>query len=162
MKKKRKNLSTTNSLTRRQAAVGALIPTAMKVSTMVPKLEPIGRIGFPKINFTGHRPDQTKKFRLTKVPLRISFSLNVEVYELEARLRRFDFSIFSKVRESLRLELLMLHRARKQNRLYRTKMLDDDELDYAAAAGANYLLKNDKNCEKYKLDQKTDKKNVEI
>lgn|GEM_PF-3186423 len=88
--------------------------------------------------------------------------MNVEVYELEARLRRFDFSIFSKVRESLRLELLMLHRARKQNRLYRTKMLDDDELDYAAAAGANYLLKNDKNCEKYKLDQKTDKKNVEI
>ena len=53
--------------------------------------------------------------------------MNVEVYELEARLRRFDFSIFSKVRESLRLELLMLHRARKQNRLYRTKMLDDDE-----------------------------------
>jgi len=85
----------------------------------------------------------------------------VEVYELEARLRRFDFSVFSKVRESLRFELLMLHRARRQNRLYRTKILDDDELDYAAAAGTNYLLKNDKNGEKYKIDQESGKKNVE-
>ena len=49
---------------------------------------------------------------------------------LEENLRNFDFSVFSKVRETLLANLLALHR--KRQHLYFDKTIDDDELNLAA------------------------------
>ena len=66
--------------------------------------------------------------------------------ELEKDLMEFDFSSLSKVRESLLADLLTARRNRKnQCRLFAGNILSDEELDFAAAAGTNYIPKiNDK------------------
>lgn len=64
---------------------------------------------------------------------------------LEKNLREFDYSVFSKVKDSLLEEILL--RQRKNNfRNFRSlsdEILSDDELDYVAAAGSSSL--DDKN-----------------
>lgn len=53
---------------------------------------------------------------------------------LEKNLREFDYSVFSKVRESLLEEILRRYDA--PNFQFRSEeILTDEELDYAAAAG---------------------------
>ena len=57
---------------------------------------------------------------------------------LENNLRGFDYSQFSKVKDSLLDELLQRHRMKNFRSLSQQlaeEMLSDDELDYVAAAG---------------------------
>ena len=58
---------------------------------------------------------------------------------LENNLRKFDYSVFSKVRGSLLTEILNKYDAQNNFKSYSQIMaeekLSDDELDYAAAAG---------------------------
>lgn len=62
--------------------------------------------------------------------------------ELEYALKHFDFSIFSRVRLPLLNELLSFHRKKifyRKNPLWYQKILSDNELDEAAAAGLNFF-----------------------
>ena len=57
---------------------------------------------------------------------------------LESNLQAFDFSVFSKVKDSLLEELLKKHRMKNFKSLSQQlaeEQLSDDELDYVAAAG---------------------------
>ena len=61
---------------------------------------------------------------------------------LETNLRGFDYSVFSKVKDSLLEELLQRHRMKNFRSLSQQlaeEMLSDDELDYVAAAGTPSL-----------------------
>ena len=63
---------------------------------------------------------------------------------LEENLRAFDFSEFSKVKESLLDELLQRHRMKNFKSLSQQlaeEMLSEEELDYVAAAGNPFLEK---------------------
>ena len=67
---------------------------------------------------------------------------------LEKNLREFDFSQFSKVKESLLDELLQRHRMKNFKSLsqqLKEEMLSDEELDYVAAAGNPFIDKDKKN-----------------
>ena len=66
---------------------------------------------------------------------------------LEKNLREFDYSVFSKVKESLLDELLQKHRMKNFKSLsqqWADARLSDDELDYVAAAGNPFLDKDKK------------------
>ena len=66
---------------------------------------------------------------------------------LEKNLREFDFSVFSKVKESLLEELLQRHRMKNFKSLSQQlaeEKLSDEELDYIAAAGNPFLDKDKK------------------
>ena len=57
---------------------------------------------------------------------------------LERNLRGFDYSVFSKVKDSLLEDLLQRQRMRNFRSLsqqLRAEMMTEDELDYVAAAG---------------------------
>ena len=61
---------------------------------------------------------------------------------LEKNLNAFDFSEFSKVKESLLDELLQRHRMKNFKSLSQQlaeEMLSEEELDYVAAAGNHFL-----------------------
>ena len=61
---------------------------------------------------------------------------------LEKSLYEFDYSVFSKVKESLLEELLQRHRRKNFKSLSQQlaeEMLSDEELDYVAAAGTPFL-----------------------
>ena len=67
---------------------------------------------------------------------------------LEKNLRAFDFSQFSKVKDSLLDELLQRHRMKNFKSLsqqLKEEMLSDEELDYVAAAGNPFVDKDKKN-----------------
>ena len=67
---------------------------------------------------------------------------------IEKNLREFDFSQFSKVKESLLEELLQKHRMKNFKNLslqFPEEMYSDEELDYVAAAGNSFPPKDDKN-----------------
>ena len=67
---------------------------------------------------------------------------------LEKNLRAFDFSQFSKVKDSLLDELLQRHRMKNFKSLsqqLKEEMLSDEELDYVAAAGNPFIDKDKKN-----------------
>ena len=67
---------------------------------------------------------------------------------LEKSLRGFDFSQFSKVKESLLDELLQRHRMknfRVFSQPFANEILSDEELDTVAAAGNPFLEENKKN-----------------
>ena len=66
---------------------------------------------------------------------------------LEKNLKAFDFSEFSKVKESLLDELLQRHRMKNFKSLSQQladERLSDDELDYVAAAGNPFIDKDKK------------------
>ena len=66
---------------------------------------------------------------------------------LERNLREFDFSVFSKVKDSLLDELLQRHRMKNFKSLSQQladERLSDDELDYVAAAGNPFIDKDKK------------------
>lgn len=66
---------------------------------------------------------------------------------LEKNLREFDYSVFSKVKNSLLEELLQKQRMKNFKSLsqqWADERLSDDELDYVAAAGNNFLDKDKK------------------
>ena len=66
---------------------------------------------------------------------------------LEKNLKAFDFSEFSKVKESLLDELLQKHRMKNFKSLSQQlaeEMLSDEELDYVVAAGNPFLEENKK------------------
>ena len=66
---------------------------------------------------------------------------------LEKNLREFDFSVFSKVKESLLDELLQRHRMKNFKSLSQQladERLSDDELDYVVAAGNPFIDKDKK------------------
>ena len=67
---------------------------------------------------------------------------------LEKNLKAFDFSQFSKVKDSLLDELLQRHRMKNFKSLsqqLKEEMLSDEELDYVAAAGNPFVDKDKKN-----------------
>ena len=67
---------------------------------------------------------------------------------LERNLKVFDFSQFSKVKDSLLDELLQRHRMRNFKSLSQQlaeEMLSEEELDYVAAAGNPNIDKDKKN-----------------
>lgn len=67
---------------------------------------------------------------------------------LERNLRGFDFSQFSKVKESLLDELLQRHRMKNFKSFSQPlagEILSDEELDYVAAAGNPHVNENKKN-----------------
>ena len=65
---------------------------------------------------------------------------------LENNLRKFDYSVFSKVRGSLLTEILNKYDSQNSFKSYSQIMMEeklsDDELDYAAAAGTPNIDKN--------------------
>ena len=64
---------------------------------------------------------------------------------LEKNLREFDYSVFSKVKESLLEELLQRHFKKNFKSLsQQLEMLSDDELDYVTAAGNPFFCKGKK------------------
>ena len=66
---------------------------------------------------------------------------------LEKNLREFDFSQFSKVKESLLEELLQKHRRKNFQNLslqLPEEIIFDEELDYVAAAGSPFIQKDGK------------------
>ena len=67
---------------------------------------------------------------------------------LEKNLKAFDFSQFSKVKDSLLDELLQRHRMKNFKSLsqqLKEEMLSEEELDYVAAAGNPFIDKDKKN-----------------
>ena len=67
---------------------------------------------------------------------------------LERNLKVFDFSQFSKVKDSLLDELLQRHRMKNFKSLSQQlaeEMLSEEELDYVAAAGNPNIDKDKKN-----------------
>jgi hypothetical protein len=67
---------------------------------------------------------------------------------LEKNLKSFDYSVFSKVKDSLYEELLQKHRRNNFKSLSQklaASRLSFDELDYLAAAGNPFLNKDKKN-----------------
>ena len=67
---------------------------------------------------------------------------------LEKNLKAFDFSEFSKVKESLLDELLQKHRMKNFKSLsqqLKEEMLSEEDLDYVAAAGNPCIDKDKKN-----------------
>ena len=64
---------------------------------------------------------------------------------LEKNLREFDYSVFSKVKESLLEELLQRHFKKNFKSLsQQLEMLSDDELDYVTAAGNPFFARGKK------------------
>ena len=65
--------------------------------------------------------------------------------KLEQELGNFDFSLCHSVRESLLDKLLTMHRkdnAAQQSHKWAAARLDEDELDWVAAAGTSRILQN--------------------
>ena len=65
--------------------------------------------------------------------------------KLEQELGIFDFSLCHSVRESLLTKLLTMHRkdnAAQQSHNWAAARLDEDELDWVAAAGTGRILQN--------------------
>ena len=65
--------------------------------------------------------------------------------KLEQELGNFDFSLCHSVRESLLDKLLTMHRkdnAAQQSHKWAAARLDEDELDWVAAAGTGRILQN--------------------
>ncbi len=65
--------------------------------------------------------------------------------KLEQELGIFDFSLCHSVRESLLTKLLAMHRkdnAAQQSHKWAAVRLDEDELDWVAAAGTGRILQN--------------------
>ena len=66
----------------------------------------------------------------------------------EKEMKSFDYSVFSKVKDSLLDKLLQKHRAdnatnfKSLSQLMKEEFMSDEELDYVAAAG-NPTIKND-------------------
>ena len=59
---------------------------------------------------------------------------------LDEGLKIFDYSLLSAERERLLQNLLTMRRNRKNNIILLNNLMTDDELDYVAAAGVNYVL----------------------
>ena len=58
--------------------------------------------------------------------------------EIELELKSFDYSLLSAVRERL-LQRLLTTRRRISNITLLNRLMTEDELDYVAAAGINYV-----------------------
>ena len=58
---------------------------------------------------------------------------------LDEGLKKFDYSLLSAVRERLLQRLLTMRRNRRNNITLLNSLMTDDELDYVAAAGVNYV-----------------------
>ena len=60
-------------------------------------------------------------------------------------LKKFDYSLLSAARERLLQRLLTMRQNRRSNITLLNSLMTDDELDYVAAAGINYVnIKDDK------------------
>ena len=59
--------------------------------------------------------------------------------EIELELKNFDYSLLSAVRERLLQRLLTMRQNRRNNITLLNSLMTDDELDYVAAAGVNYV-----------------------
>ena len=59
--------------------------------------------------------------------------------ELELKLKGFDYSLLSAVRERLLHNLLTTRRNRRNNTILLNNLMTDEELDYVTAAGVNYI-----------------------
>ena len=59
--------------------------------------------------------------------------------EIELELKSFDYSLLSAAREQLLHNLLTMRRNRRSNVTLLNSLMTDDELDYVAAAGVNYV-----------------------
>ena len=59
---------------------------------------------------------------------------------LDEGLKNFDYSLLSVVRERLLQRLLTMRQNRRSNITLLNSLMTDDELDYVAAAGVNYVL----------------------
>ena len=59
--------------------------------------------------------------------------------EIELELKSFDYSLLSAVRERLLQRLLTTRRNRRNNTILLNSLMTDEELDYVAAAGVNYV-----------------------
>ena len=57
---------------------------------------------------------------------------------LDEGLKKFDYSLLSAERERLLQNLLTMRRSRSNITLL-NRLMTDDELDYVAASGANYI-----------------------
>ena len=58
---------------------------------------------------------------------------------LDEGLKKFDYSLLSAARERLLQRLLKMRRNRRSNITLLNSLMTDDELDYVAAAGVNYV-----------------------
>ena len=58
---------------------------------------------------------------------------------LDEGLKKFDYSLLSAAREQLLHNLLIMRRNRRSNVTLLNSLMTDDELDYVAAAGVNYV-----------------------
>ena len=58
---------------------------------------------------------------------------------LDEGLKKFDYSLLSVAREQLLQRLLKMRRNRKNNITLLNRLMTDEELDYVAAAGVNYV-----------------------
>ena len=59
---------------------------------------------------------------------------------LDEGLKNFDYSLLSAIRERLLQRLLTMRQNRRSNITLLNSLMTDDELDYVAAAGVNYVL----------------------
>ena len=58
---------------------------------------------------------------------------------LDEGLKNFDYSLLSVARERLLKNLLTMRRNRKNNVILLNNLMTDNELNYVAAAGINYV-----------------------
>ena len=58
---------------------------------------------------------------------------------LDEGLKNFDYSLLSAARERLLHNLLIMRHNRRNNITLLNSLMTDDELDYVAAAGVNYV-----------------------
>ena len=61
---------------------------------------------------------------------------------LDEELKSFDYSLLSAAREPLLQDLLTMRSNRKKSNILLNHLMTDDELDYVAAAGGDYVLSN--------------------
>ena len=59
--------------------------------------------------------------------------------KLDEGLKNFDYSLLSATRERLLQNLLTTRRNRKKSFILLNNLMTDNELDYVAAAGLNYV-----------------------
>ena len=60
--------------------------------------------------------------------------------KIDAALKSFDYSLLSATRERLLQRLLTMRRNRRNNITLLNNLMTDEELDYVAVAGVNYIF----------------------
>ena len=58
---------------------------------------------------------------------------------IDEGLKNFDYSLLSAIRKQLLQRLLTMRQNRRSNITLSNNLMTDDELDYVAAAGVNYV-----------------------